>query len=162
VFPRNADGTYEVLLPVEIRQLLGQHLQRLRTRLMSDDDDPELRRLFPAAYNQDQRLDEEYQRLMRSELLASRLAALDTVEQTLEVDTLTTDDLNQWMQSINSLRLVLGTSLDVSEEPRQPAPDDPRLADYELYDLLNFVLVAILDALQSGAGPARRRRFWLR
>jgi uncharacterized protein DUF2017 len=162
VFPRNADGTYEVLLPIELRRLLGAHLEGLRTRLMADEDDPDMRRLFPTAYNQHQHLDEEYQRLMRSELLASRLTALDTVEQTLAVDTLTADDLNQWMQSINSLRLVLGTSLDVSEEPRQPDPDDPRIADYELYDLLNFVLVAILDALQSGTGQAKRRRFWQR
>jgi hypothetical protein len=149
------DGTYRVQLPSELRRLLGELMAGLRGRLMSGSTDPELQRLFPAAYNQNPELDDEYQRLMRDELLASRLGALDAFEQTIDAETVTTESLNQWLQSINALRLVLGTILDVSEDAPHVDPDDPRAADFELYDLLNVLLSSILDALRRGSKPTR-------
>jgi hypothetical protein len=163
VFPRQGDGSYVVRLPDELRELLADGLASLRVRLQADTTDPSLQRLFPTAYNQDEKLDAEYQRLMRSELLSSRLAALDTVERTLDAETVTGDDLQQWLQSINALRLVLGTMLDVSEEPQPIDPDDPDYEDRLLYDVLSYLLQAILEALDDRRrGFFTRRRLWPR
>ena len=51
------------------------------------------------------------------------------LEASLEADELTEAELVGWMNAINSLRLVLGTRLDVSEDddPRRVADDDPDL-----------------------------------
>jgi hypothetical protein len=163
VFFRQGDETYAVVMPKELREILVDGLASLRARLQSDTTDPALQRLFPTAYNQDDRLDEEYQRLMRSELVESRLAAFDTVERTLDRETATAEELHQWLQAINALRLVLGTMLDVSEEPQPVEPDDPDFADRQLYDVLTYVLYAILEALGDRRRPGFiRRRLWPR
>ena len=91
---------------------------------MSDANlDGDLQRLFPTVYNQHEHLDEEYQRLMRSELVASRLGALDTVEQTLDAETVTTDELNQWMQAVN---VLLAGARDLARRLRGAAAARPR------------------------------------
>jgi hypothetical protein len=155
------ENQYAVDLPPELRTYIAEALQGLRTRLMSDTSDPEMQRLFPAAYNNDAELNDEYQRLMRSELVASRLTALDTVEQSIHADTVTGDDLTAWMQSVNALRLVIGTSLDVTEEGLDLPTDDPRYPDLVLYELLSQLLMLIISALHGGERP-KRSRFWRR
>jgi hypothetical protein len=165
VITPNGDGEFAVDLPPELRTYIAEALQGLRSRLMTDTADPQLQRLFPAAYNNDGALNDEYQRLMRPELLESRLRSLDAVEQSIHAETVTRDDLNAWMQSVNSLRLVIGTSLDVGEEGLVLPPDDPRYPDLVLYELMSQLLMLIIDALYGGGGdgdPSRRKRFWRR
>ena len=94
---------------------------------MLQTDDPSLRRLFPPAYTDDDDANDEFQRLMREELLEGKLAALEIVEQTAGADHLTGEQLEGWLGALESLRLFLGTQLDVSEEtvrrrarPRRP------------------------------------------
>ena len=48
----------------------------LRDSLLTTTVDASLRRLFPTAYHNDAKKDAEYQRLMREELLASRLSSI--------------------------------------------------------------------------------------
>ena len=51
------------------------------------------------------------------------------VERTIDAtDELTEDELLAWLRSLNDVRLVLGTILDVSEEDatRMPIPTPPR------------------------------------
>ena len=87
---------------------------------------------------------------MRDELIASRLAAIDQVEASLEATELTEAELLGWIQSVNAVRLVLGTMLDVSEdaEPEPVADDDPDLPNLALYGYLSGLLdemVTVLD-----------------
>jgi len=101
------------------RTTLNGLLDQLRDVLMHDSSSDIARRLFPAAYHQDEQHEQEYQRLMRDELLSSRLASLSLATSLLERETnsdsivLSADELDALMRSINSLRLVLGTLLDV-------------------------------------------------
>ena len=85
-----------------------------------------MRRLFPPAYPDDPERDAGYQVLTRDELLEQRLAALDVVERTLDGGDLDTGEMTAWMGTLNSLRLVLGTRLDVDEELPDLDPADPR------------------------------------
>ena len=48
--------------------------------------------------------------------MASRLAALDAVEASVDATELDEQQLMSWLGAVNNLRLVLGTMLDVSEE----------------------------------------------
>jgi hypothetical protein len=70
-----------------------------------------------------------------------------TVSSSLDADDLDEAQLTGWMQSINALRLVLGTILDVSEEHPDLDPDDPRFEPYVLYDELSWLLGHIVSAL---------------
>jgi len=141
------EGEFLLLLPEGERELLLQLLGELRTFLKLGPDDPRLRRLYPAAYSDDEEKEAEYRRLTHEELSSGRLAALDTAEQTIAADELTPDQLTAWMHAVNALRLVLGTMLDVNEDdPFAVDPEDPNAREYMLYGYLGLLLEEIVQA----------------
>lgn len=119
-------------------------------------------RLFPTAYPNDPERDEEYQRLMRDELLSSRLASIEMMHMMLaggDTDehhpgdptadlTFTESQLVSFMQSLNALRLVLGEMLDVGEDPDHEVAtglqDSP---EHHLYQYLSWLLEWCVRAL---------------
>jgi len=144
---------YRINLDVEERELLQRLFEQLRALLLGPSDDPALTRLFPAAYHQPQHQehDAEYQRLMREELVASRLTGLATVEEALTTTPpLTEEQILAFMQALNGLRLVLGTVLDVSEdqETEEVADDDPHVAEHHLYHFLSWLLEWTVRAMR--------------
>ena len=147
---RKRDGRYSLRLPADIRTLLAQLLDELRDLLTTGPaDDGRLVRLFPPGYSDDEEADAEYQRFMRSELLTSRLSALEQVRESLDATEVTEAQLVAWMTSLNSVRLVIGTLLDVSEDDDLAAlsPDDPSFGGYVLYGELSVILEHIVAAL---------------
>ena len=145
-------GRYELRLPDEERTLVRGLLSDLRALLTLDPGDPRVRRLYPEAYAEDADKQAEYQRLTREELQSGRLAAVDVVEQTVEAQELTADQLASWMHAVNALRLVLGTMLDVKEDDQPFAfprdhPDAPTMA---LYGYLGVLLEEIVEAQLTG------------
>ena len=88
---RDRKGGYTVHLPPEERELLRSLPAQFREVLQTDD--PSLRRIFPPAYTDDDVANDEFQRLMREELLEGKLAALEIVEQTAGADHLTGEEL---------------------------------------------------------------------
>jgi hypothetical protein len=144
-------GRYLLRLPAGERDLVRGLLNELRTLLALGPDDPRLRRLYPAAYGEDRESNEEYRRLTHEDLATGRLAAVETVESTLGADELTPEQLTAWMQALNSLRLVLGTMLDVDEgDPFDVDPDDPDAQQYMLYGYLGMLLEEIVQAQLGG------------
>jgi hypothetical protein len=147
---RTRRGTYEVHLPEPEQALLGNLVGQLRELLTETTDDPSVRRLFPTAYNEDVERDREYQQLVRDDLLERRLAALTAVEETLAEPELTEEQLHGWSRAVNDLRLVLGTRLDVGEEPVEIEADDPDAPAYAVYEYLGYLLGEVVDALSEG------------
>jgi hypothetical protein len=142
-------GTIRIDLPDHERELLQRVLPQLRELLTGDERDERTRRLFPVAFPDDTEAESEYQRYMHSELVTSRLSALDAVESTVTAKELTEEQAVAWMQSINSVRLVLGSLLDVSEElelDSLPA-DHPQIETYALYAYLSMLLGELVEAL---------------
>jgi len=136
-------GRYELRLPDEERTLVRGVLGDLRALLALGADDPRLRRLYPDAYaDDDPEHQAEYRRLTLDDLQSGRLAAADDVEASLDADVLTADQLTAWMHSVNALRLVLGTMLDVNEDDHLDL-DDPSQA---LYGYLGGLLEEIVEA----------------
>ena len=73
---------------------------------------------------------------------------MDDVEKTVDADELTADQLTAWMHSVNTLRLVLGTMLDVTEDdqPFNYDSEDPDAATMALYGYLGVLLEEIVEA----------------
>jgi hypothetical protein len=146
-FERSGGG-FTVNISRDEREVIGRLMDQLRALLTtSPPTDDRIRRLFPAAYHapSDRELDEEYQRLMRDELATSRLAGLDVVAHALAQrpgKSISSDEMMALLQALNSIRLVLGTLLDISEEDDLDAIDDghPLSAEYHLYEYLNWLL----------------------
>jgi len=150
-FSRTSDETFAIRISDEERDLLDHLVPQLREILMSTaptgDVDPMTRRLFPTAYNQDAGDDAAYQELMRDRLLVSRLESLEVLETTSRATVLSAEEIDAWVNTINQLRLVLGTRLDVGEddEPSDLDPDDPSTASLAIYHYLGHLLGEILD-----------------
>lgn len=147
-FRRQRDGTYSLDLGVEEQGLLGNLMVQLRSLLATDS--PSLVRLFPPAYGDDEERNRGYAALAGAELMERRLAAIDAVEESLGAERLTEEQLETWMRSVNDLRLVLGTILDVTEDEHEvPDPDDEAAPLWATYEYLGLLLERIIAALSD-------------
>ena len=136
------------------RQLVTRLLTELSQLLMGEAGDPRLVRIFPPAYHlaSDADADTEYQRLMREDLVASRLSGISTVNAALLTPgPVAEETMVAFVQAINGLRLVLGTMLDVSEDhdPEDLDDDDPLAGEHHLYNFLSWLLDWAVRALSE-------------
>lgn len=147
-------GGFRLNVDEEERELLERLLSELRGLLVGPNDAPALHRLFPTAYHLPEHAEQndEYQRLMREELAASRLAGIEIVIEALHASPpLSDDQMQAFLQALNGLRLVLGTILDVSEElDLEDLPDDhPQIGEYHLYGYLSWLLEWAVRAVSA-------------
>ena len=142
------DG-YRIRLADNERDLVRGLCGELRELIRRDDD--LVGRLYPAAYRDDEEAAQEYDRLVRPDLKAKRLEALDTVARTLEEETIDHAQAEAWCGALNDLRLVLGEQLGVTEDLdlRDLAPTDPRARELALYGWLTYLQGSVVEALAS-------------
>jgi Domain of unknown function (DUF2017) len=140
-------GGYLLNLSGDDREMLRQVAPEF-ARLLDDPDQPILRRLFPPAYAEEADLEhqEEYRRLMQEDLVDRHRQELDLLVSTADADHLTEEQLLAWSRALNSLRLVLGTLLDIGEDDEGRAP---RTSDEALYQWLSYLLGEAIDALAA-------------
>jgi hypothetical protein len=154
---RTRRGDFELRLPGAERDVLRSLPSQLRALLRSGD--PALERLFPPAYADDPRLEEEYRGLVRDDLVAARESSLDVMASTIDATRLDEDQVLAWLGAINDLRLVLGTRLDVTEDLYDTGvpQDDPRAVPFAIYAYLGWLEEQVVMALASGLDPAGSR-----
>ncbi|HWO80143.1 DUF2017 family protein [Gaiella sp.] len=145
---RRRDGSYRVRLPKEEREVLASLPGQLREAL--SEGEPTLYRLFPPAFLDDDAANADYARLVGGTLLDGKLRALAELERTAHAESLSEEELRTWLGALESLRLVLGTQLDVTEESYGPLraddPDAPRLA---LYHWLSWLQEEVVHGLSA-------------
>jgi hypothetical protein len=146
-------GGFQLRIPPPERDVLAAVPPMLRSLLAGGDvDDPAMRRLFPNAFMDDEGASAEFDSVVRDDLLEQRLAALDTMERTLQAERLSEEELVAWLGAVNDLRLVLGVRLGVTEEsnPEDFADDPESERAYGLYAYLSFLEEDVVRALSSG------------
>jgi hypothetical protein len=154
---RTRRGDYELRIPQVEREVLRTLPGELRKVLSSDD--PARSRLFPPAYGDDAQRNEEFERLVGSDLLAQRMGSIEIMESTIDAERVDEDQLLAWLGAINDLRLVLGTRLDVTEDDSIEIPDsDPRVGAYALYYYLGWLEEQVVAELAAGVDPAGTAR----
>jgi hypothetical protein len=116
--------------------------------VLTDTDDPGLRRLFPPAYSSPEHREhaDEYRRLMTEDLVQRHQDSLDILERTADVDELSPEEMEAWMRSLNSLRLVLGTRLGVTEDDDV---SNHMSAEFALYYFLGYLQECVVEALSG-------------
>ncbi len=147
---RAVDGGWSLAFDREERDLLVRLMGELRELLEQEESSGLLDRLFPTAYPDDEEKEAEYQRLMREELVASRVAAIDAVVAVVQPDEPPVMDEGQtiaFMQSINAIRLVLGSMLGITDEETAEDADLADTAEHHLYSYLGWVLEWTVRAL---------------
>ena len=136
-------GGWRINLDVEEHNLLLRLMGELGALLSGDQDHELLARLYPTAYPDDEEKEAEYQRLMREELVASRLASIEAVTAALDpegTELMSEGETVALMQSINSVRLVLGTMLGITDDESADDADEADTPEHQLYDFLSWLL----------------------
>ncbi len=141
-------GQFDLHLTEDDRAFLRQ-LGPSVIELLEDPGDPVLYRLFPPAYSDPAHIEhqEEYRRLMQEDLVERHRQQLELLTTLSQAPSLTEEQLMGWVRAINSLRLVLGTSLDVGEDDEDHYPETPEEA---VYMWLGFLVGEAVDALSGG------------
>ncbi len=147
---RRRDGSYAVKLDPDLRQLLGKLAAELSEGL--DPSEPTERRLFPPAYvkTEDRGAEAAYRHLVTGALVSHHREALATLAETARASDLTEPEVHAWLSAVGSLRLVLGTRLDVSEDMEAPDPADPSAPDYAVYEVLGQLQYVLVEAVAAG------------
>lgn len=153
-----------------VRRLAGEVRALLTTTPV---EDPKMQRLFPPAYDriEDAEAAADYARLMREELVASRLESLAVLDELFDdtpssdVDSdfrahdakqvdgspiaMTEDQLHALSKSLNSIRLILGTLLGISDEDGDEDPPVVDESSMALYHYLSWLLEGAVSALMQ-------------
>jgi hypothetical protein len=148
---RTRSGQFELKLSADEREVLRGLPTQMRDALQLGRNDPAVARLNPQACLDDAEVDAEFHRLMDEDLNDGRLAALAVFENTVDSARLDEEEAMAWLRAVNDVRLLLGTRLDVSEDPaqRKVSPDDPRAPGFALYDYLSLLTQELVEALES-------------
>jgi hypothetical protein len=138
-------ATYRIALDDGLRKVLGELMSQLLT-LLEDPGAPVMHRLFPPAYSQQSDIErqEEYRRLMQEDLVEQHREECRSVIASLSGKSLDEGQMLAWVKAVNSMRLVLGTYLDVQEDDPPRKPDTP---EQSAYLWLSFLLEESVEAL---------------
>ena len=118
-------------------------------------DDPVLARLLPDAYTGDPEAAGEFRKYTESSLREAKKYFAQTLLDTLPPSggrvRLTGDQARDWMRALNDVRLMFGVRLEVTEDFEEQlaalAPDDPKVAAFEVYGWLGAVQESLVRAL---------------
>ena len=147
---RTEQGDFELRISDEEREVLRGIPGRLGELLDGERrGDPAMERLFPAAYPDDAGMNAEYVQMVDGELMSNRRAAVAMMERTIDNNTLTEEEALSWLTTINDVRLVLGTRLELTEESTEEdfANDDANSQAFALYAYLTFLEDHVVRAL---------------
>ena len=148
---RRRRGRFMVSLGSGERELLAELCRQSRELLEEEDpsSDPSIARLFPAAYKDDPLRSLEFETNLGDAPRNGKLAAIDTVEGTVEASELSEEELLVWMGAVNDFRLLLGTRIDITEESteRDYPEDDTNHDAFQVYAYLTWLEDRMLRAL---------------
>jgi Domain of unknown function (DUF2017) len=154
---RRRKGKFSVSLGAGERELLGELCRQSRELLQEEDpsSDPSVARLFPAAYKDDPLRSLEFETNLGDAPRAGKLAAIETLEGTVEASELTEEELLVWMGAVNDFRLLLGTRIDITEESTEgDYPEgDPNHDSFQVYVYLTWLQDRMLRALGEPEVP---------
>ena len=153
-FRSGPDGITVTLRDHE-RDGLASVLQQFRELLMGGRH-PSALRFQPPVHIHDRKASEEFWDMAADSLLRHRLEAIDTVEDGLAGAPLDDDGVSAWMQTLNSVRLFLGNTLEVgaaSFDPPRSGGDSADAARYMLYEWLGGLLDQLVDVAAESLPP---------
>lgn len=150
-FSPKSDGSFNFGLSPSVRHWLIAMAQDAQE--LAAEDQHDTRRLFPTAYPEDPELDAGYQILARQQLMDQRQAAIALMRDTVDSTELQPEEFSAWMSTINDLRLILGTRLDVGEDDMKISPDDPDLQERLAYEQLGELLYHMVEAMSATLPP---------
>lgn len=144
-----------VTLRDEERAGLAAVLEQFR-QLLIGGTDVSMLRFQPPVHIHDREASDEFWDMAAGPLLRHRLEAIDTVEAGLAGVALDDDAVAAWIQTLNSLRLYLGNTLEVGTatfDPPQAGDKPQEAARYMLYEWLGGLLDQLVTTAAGTLPP---------
>lgn len=138
--------------PIEVRLLVGLFDDLIDLVSVDAADDAVRRRLFPAAYRDDDAADAEFRSLTELTLCTERSQRARECSAEMAGDPaqleLTYEAGQRWIAVLNDVRLALGTQLEITEDDEPEIdPDDPGAGQRAIYHWLTATQDSIVRAL---------------
>jgi hypothetical protein len=130
----------------------------LQDEAVPPPDDPVLARLLPDAYRDDPDAAGDFRRYTDADLRRRKRDNAHAVRRSLPDGSgrveLDRDQVDQWLESLNDMRLALGTALGVTEEtdPEELDEDDPAYASLQVYGWLGWLQESLLSCVEPRHG----------
>jgi hypothetical protein len=149
---RNKDGSLSIYLSPHEKSVLGSLPDQ--TVALARAGDASTARLFPPAYIDDPYSEADYITFTRTDLVDSCAQALELFKTTLNSPSISEADAYIWLRALNSIRLVIGTKLNIQQDEIAPDPetiseDDIRSQGLLLYGYLTWLQSELIEALNS-------------
>jgi hypothetical protein len=144
---RDRSGRYRLSLSAPERTLLRSLPEQAKD--LVTESEPTARRLFPPAYPTDEEAEADYRSAAGASLLDRHRRSLDALMESVDERSLDDVQAQEWLDALEVLRLVVGTHLDVTEDPLDVDEDDPRLAHVVVYQYLSSLQDDIVEALSE-------------
>ncbi len=144
-----------VTLSGEERSGLATVLEQFR-QLLLEGTDVSMLRFQPPVHLHDREASDEFWDMAAGPLLRHRLEAIDVVEAGLAGAALDDEAVSAWIQTLNSLRLYLGNTLEVGAatfDPPQQGERPQEAARYMLYEWLGGLLDQLVEAAAETLPP---------
>ena len=149
-------GGFALRLNIEERALVARLLDELAALLTEPVDPSMTERLFPVVHPDHPELESEYQRLMRDELVTSRLAGIAMVKEVLAGGQAGTarrsrSTRTSWWRSCRRSTGCASCSARSSRSPTtmRISPTNALVPEYQLYAYLSWVLDSAVHALSG-------------
>ena len=147
-FVRQKSGSgYAVDLPGEPRNVLAALAGSSIDAMAAERADTG--RLFPPAYPNDPDRELAYRELVGGDLVSGKVASLTVLRDTAHAATLTDDELDAWLQGLETLRLMIGPAPDDVTVDEALALGDENLARHaatmDFLTHLQFLIIDVLD-----------------
>jgi hypothetical protein len=120
---------------------------QMREILNENESNPYLFRLFPLASFSDAEAAREYHSIVTTELLSSHFKALEVVQKEIFKAKVSRSTLVSWLKALNSIRLYLGTILDITPEGPADIKSEQEEYLYFAYLVLTGAQDIIIQAL---------------
>jgi S-formylglutathione hydrolase FrmB len=156
---RARDGVVTITLRVDEAELVGLVMGEMERAIAEDRLEDDARaRLYPRAYLDptEEDAEQQWEQLVHDDLTTARLAAFRMVCADLAraeggrdiMVALDAERETQWLTALNDARLIMGTTLGVTEEDSlEFSSDEPRDAWAELYQWLTYLQQELVDVL---------------
>ena len=142
------NGNYQVAVSENEKELVSIISVEVTSFLQRNTG--EASRLFPPAYIDEPEAENEYQAMIRNDLVEAHTFALKTLNESLAKPEVTESDLIEIMRALNILRLFLGERLNISEDYEDsPSETDPSYDIWILFQIFGQMLSSIIDVLHE-------------
>jgi hypothetical protein len=147
-------GGVNVDIPKDLRELLASLAKQLIELIDDPDaaDDPGMARLFPPASVDDPMETLGFEQLMGEAIRAGKRESAGILRATSENESLSAEETLAWMRSLNDIRLLVGTRLDVTEDTDIESMLDDPLTEQAM--IVYVALSELVEMLSRAADPS--------